>query len=1278
MGSVTVETASLSGFLYGTQAACTYDNWISHVAEGQVSGLNVYSVWDVQTVGFGDFVIPTSEQLSQWEQVVLRWLSLDMAGADSLLAQYQFPYETVIFQDIDSGRELYMLRENLNGDVDTNLLPTPEDDETGSFDYGWGLYIYAPDASRPVIVTVPHPCDDYPSPVIGLQAFQTLDARFLMIAGAGREVAYFPPYNSNNQSISDPSRFADHPFNVAYQRAADQIRSITGRMEFSLQVHTYDWYKYSGDNPVMLSAGNGRQYPALPMRDASRSKNDLIHHTPFVVVPQGGMELANEVSVDEYYCAYYSSGYPIRYQKDGHDVLIPFNRNLPGALDNRQMLYTEPQNTYDVYSPFLHVEMDELPRFWPQEMPYLKWFYGWNNETQEWDIGQRWTRFIAFYTPWIDALNASLNAMLTLDDGTGPSNPENLRVSQIYSSEVNIAWDRAYSYDFDSYVVHIRYQTGDTVVTNTYDRHDEPILAWQLRKSFTFSFPTSINTIYVSLQARDKHGNSSIITPEIKVQRQPSWPDGIDDISATPLDGGASLAWEGEYSGAVGYNVNRSAPGQAWTRIASWRDYPSLLVNASETYQFVDSGLVNGIVYSYQISVEYSAGDELFYYKVLPVQPQKYITLRVLNLGNALTDSLRIGINQFANDGYDDLDITRSPGGLPSTALLSWDEADEVYFRQDVKSTIDPAREAKMWSIKSYNTVSNYQMQLSVDASALPHGWGMQVRDVSNGRWHDLSAAPYIYQHYGGAWKDIELWLGYLPPQVIIADGANIIQPASQPLNLAWDVVSPSRLQHLAVKLVSPSDSLVVADILPPVVESYVYLAPPAGISGARLVIEAYDLQGLVSRTESDWLVDLLPSQMVYTAPAGFSMISVPTPDYSQPLVSLLGSQAHAWKLGEANFWQPYNVISSGAGYLVHNPTPYQFILPAVAYGTAYSCQLHQGWNLLPNPHYRNLNLSSLRFDISGELLGYDELLRQNAIAPRVMIYTSDGWVDTDRVPPLHAFLLYYCGQGTPTLTIDPQQDDGSALAHAFRWSVLLSASDGFTSGDAVRIGVADSASVAFDACYDLPKAPSYPMANIRLALRQLMPDDDVIDLQSSLRELFPDSNPTEMEWPFRITIPSQHTIAFRLSSFGLPDTYSVSIQIGAILIDIASGQTRWWDPPSTGTFAGNIIIRSYTQPAYRGNDVTSADANIWPNPFSTAVHLDLGKLVGERTSVSVYNIRGQKVREIFNGMLSKAASLMDWDGRDHSGSPVAAGMYIIRVSTDRSRNTYKVLRIQR
>ncbi|MDZ4181551.1 MAG: hypothetical protein U1B83_01645, partial [Candidatus Cloacimonadaceae bacterium] len=462
-GAVVTEVGSIRGFVYGSEPNSSYDNWISHVSEGQVSSLNVYAPWDVPNNSFGDFFIPTQLELDQWNAVIEDFLALNLSAAQARIDTCGFPYEVVRFQDIDSGRLFYMLRELLNDDIDMNGSEDPARHQIGSFDYGWGLYIYNPDASRPMIVNAPHPCDDYPSPVMALEAFLTWDARFLMINGAGREVAYNLPYYSNNQSISDPSRYEAHPFNYAYYRFADQIRGLTGKIEFSAQIHTYDWNKYGNQPSVMLSAGNQRDYPTLPIRDNSRARKDILHNTPWVVIPAGTLGNDSDVTVYDYYSVYYNSYEPVTYNQEGTELTLRRNVDLPGALSNVQMLYTIQDNIYDVYSPFFHIEMDELPKVYSHSSATWRWFYGHEAETQTWDISNRFTRFIAFYMPWVNALNAVLDEVLALDDGSGPSNPENLRISSYSGTNfsVQFAWERSHDWDFDSYELVFRYQIND-------------------------------------------------------------------------------------------------------------------------------------------------------------------------------------------------------------------------------------------------------------------------------------------------------------------------------------------------------------------------------------------------------------------------------------------------------------------------------------------------------------------------------------------------------------------------------------------------------------------------------------------------------------------------------------------------------------------------------------------------------------------------------------------------------------------------------------------------
>jgi hypothetical protein len=83
------------------------------------------------------------------------------------------------------------------------------------------------------------------------------------------------------------------------------------------------------------------------------------------------------------------------------------------------------------------------------------------------------------------------------------------------------------------------------------------------------------------------------------------------------------------------------------------------------------------------------------------------------------------------------------------------------------------------------------------------------------------------------------------------------------------------------------------------------------------------------------------------------------------------------------------------------------------------------------------------------------------------------------------------------------------------------------------------------------------------------------------------------------------------------------------------------------------------------------------PNPFgaSTAFEVDLKDSLAP-LGVAVYNLRGQLVRELFNGPAAKSGTY-EWDGTDASGRPVSNGVYFIRAAQGADNATRRVLLIR-
>ena len=216
----------------------------------------------------GDFHIPTVDNLANWSLIIDAFLAQDWTTVDDLIVSSGFPYQLVQFNDTDTNRTYYMLREIPNDLVDDNGTLADYDDETGFFGWGWGLYVYNPTGNQRTVITVPHPCDDYITPILSCELFMKWNASYLMIAGAGREVVWtnVAPY-TNSKSLSDPTRTNNHPWYPAYTKFCNKIRTDTGKREFSVQLHSYDWSLHNGFANVQISAGYNKMCPNLPIRD---------------------------------------------------------------------------------------------------------------------------------------------------------------------------------------------------------------------------------------------------------------------------------------------------------------------------------------------------------------------------------------------------------------------------------------------------------------------------------------------------------------------------------------------------------------------------------------------------------------------------------------------------------------------------------------------------------------------------------------------------------------------------------------------------------------------------------------------------------------------------------------------------------------------------------------------------------------------------------------------------------------------------------------------------
>lgn len=128
---------------------------------------------------------------------------------------------------------------------------------------------------------------------------------------------------------------------------------------------------------------------------------------------------------------------------------------------------------------------------------------------------------------------------------------------------------------------------------------------------------------------------------------------------------------------------------------------------------------------------------------------------------------------------------------------------------------------------------------------------------------------------------------------------------------------------------------------------------------------------------------------------------------------------------------------------------------------------------------------------------------------------------------------------------------------------------------------------------------------------------------------------------------------------------------------DYLKAEYNWWDanPPSATRFSG-LVDRSpclsseplpKLAPGYPEEVVANRPdgfeiAQNYPNPFNPSTTISFSIPISSHVSVTVYNVLGQQVNQVFAGDLPEGSHRLVWDGRNASGIPVASGVYFYTV----------------
>ncbi len=84
-----------------------------------------------------------------------------------------------------------------------------------------------------------------------------------------------------------------------------------------------------------------------------------------------------------------------------------------------------------------------------------------------------------------------------------------------------------------------------------------------------------------------------------------------------------------------------------------------------------------------------------------------------------------------------------------------------------------------------------------------------------------------------------------------------------------------------------------------------------------------------------------------------------------------------------------------------------------------------------------------------------------------------------------------------------------------------------------------------------------------------------------------------------------------------------------------------------------------------------------YPNPFNPSTTIEMYNNVLKNTNISIYNVKGELVKTLHNGMLSIGKHQFNWEGKDNSAKKVSSGIYFYQVRNADSIQSRKMVLIK-
>jgi len=534
------------------------------------------------------------------------------------------------------------------------------------------------------------------------------------------------------------------------------------------------------------------------------------------------------------------------------------------------------------------------------------------------------------------------------------------------------------------------------------------------------------------------------------------------------------------------------------------------------------------------------------------------------------------------------------------------------------------------------------------------------------GLYVDLATTNYTFTPTTSDYYSFTLYYGNLTPSLDFDDIPNQLLYPNEILDISWSVNMNATINHINVYAENDEITIPIEWDLSPTTSNVVWNVPQLLFEDLKCRIDLVMDEGDTLHHYSPYSFGIISPQNIVVTYQGWNLMTknFNTNQYSTEEIFGVNTEFYEFinnefiTVNEPEFLNPYwNYAAQDNYFALSNVTMQK---------TAYSMQMNSGWNIIPNPHRAHYDLDQLVFSLNNVDYEYYQAVQNRLIEPAVFDY-ENCFEPVYEITPANAYYIF-CYEDDVTLKFIPYYSNEFSPEYEINWKAKINVEQVNNDISSVIVGTSDFADSLYNANYDLLKPLDKPFEDIITFSIPMAINGETKKLHQSITSPQNETHDFTYSWDAELQLADLQPLFFDSSTFELPENFNIFLEMPEGYLEIPENDAVEYIPADT-LLEITILI---TNQDYSNVDDAVVQNTFrmqnYPNPFNpeTNIHYSIPDEV--KVELSIYNIKGQKVKTLVNETQLSGEHIVVWNGTNKHNKRVASGVYFYKLEVNDSK----------